>query len=373
MGDVSKPYVLGLPYLPMSEPVEFCGWWLGPLDDFDGQWCSPKFEAMSRSFLASFRDAGGKPIEKSSLLVRSNGGADGVPPTHDEFTALQLALAFAAINQNDYWSPDTQHDTWRVATTDNADLWVQPLDLAGGWISLGRGARVSVTGGGMRVTDRDFLVPAPLELHLPVGVQLDAELLEATYQTLLAPDDAHAYRAATIRVALRWLLKSWQNTTSISWDDRLVFLKVATEALTGEDKNVDSAKRLGAIFAAALDQPGEGVGVDELLWSPDEPMVTRRWTTRGGETRSEEVSQFVHWCCALGDARNALVHGEDGTQHDYVLADSPYEGSFVEIADRVVREAICVLLGECGYPAVWRRGLTRASFRLWEKLTQEET
>jgi hypothetical protein len=326
---------------------------------------------MAERFLASFRDTAGQPIEKPSVLARIDNGADGMPPTHDEFAALQLAIGFAVVDQNPYWSAESQYDGWRVATTDNADLWVQPLNLDEGWIALGRGARVAVTGGGLNLNDEDFFVPAPLELHLPFGLRLDAELLDANYRTLLAPPSEHAETAATIRVALRWLLKSWQNTKSISWDDRLVFVKVATEALTGEERNVESAKRLERLFAAAQDQPGEGLGIEDLLWSPGESLVERRWQTRGGEERSQQVSQFVHWCCALGDARNALVHGEDGTDLEYHQPGSLYEGPFVELADRVVREAICVLLGECGYPAVWRRGLTRAGFHMWEHLSEE--
>jgi hypothetical protein len=66
------------------------------------------------------------------------------------------------------------------------------------------------------------------------------------------------------------------------------------------------------------------------------------------------------------------VHGEDGARLAYAQSRSPYEGPFVEIADRVVREAIAVLLGECGFPAVWRRGLAGASFRAFEYLQRVE-
>lgn len=30
-----------------------------------------------------------------------------------------------------------------------------------------------------------------------------------------------------------------------------------------------------------------------------------------------------------------------------------------------------MLLGECGYPQVWRQGIARASFRAYERLTAE--
>ena len=178
-----------------------------------------------------------------------------------------------------------------------------------------------------------------------------------------------------VRGGRRWLLKSWQNTPSITWEDRLVFIKVATEALTGEGNNFKSAERLRSIFERALAQEGEGLGIEDLLWSPGERTCTRRWLSRGNE-KAFDLTQFVHWCCALGDARNSIVHGEAGTSLAYDELDSPYRGPFVEIGDRVVREAIAVLLGECGFPAVWRQGLARGHLQMYRALRQldaEET
>ncbi len=111
------------------------------------------------------------------------------------------------------------------------------------------------------------------------------------------------------------------------------------------------------------------------FWSPGERTCTRRWLSRGNE-KAFDLTQFVHWCCALGDARNSIVHGEAGTSLAYDELDSPYRGPFVEIGYRVVREAIAVLLGECGFPAVWRQGLARGHLQMYRALRQldaEET
>ena len=107
--------------------------------------------------------------------------------------------------------------------------------------------------------------------------------------------------------------------------------------------------------------PGDAIGLDALLWQPNERSLTRTWTDRSGRSRSAAVSLLEHWACALGDARNAIVHGEPSVDHDYGQNGSPYNGPFVEIADRVVREAITVILGSCGFPAAWRGSLARAS------------
>lgn len=122
--------------------------------------------------------------------------------------------------------------------------------------------------------------------------------------------------AARIGVAIRWLLKSWQNTPSITWEDRLVFVKVATEAITGKSNNVESAKALEALLASASEQDGGVLGVDDLLWQAKQPRYERTVHT-GGERRTEDVSAFVDWAIELGRARNALVHGDDGTRLEY--------------------------------------------------------
>lgn len=365
----SHPVVLTLPYLKLAQPITFDGWWLGPSASYTGTWLSDPFELAARQVLGAFRDVGGSAIEQPALLVRAAVGADGALPSRAELEALRLALAFATVDQNRYWSPGGQNDAWSTATTDNAVLWIQPIDVEGHWISLGQGARVHIMAGGYRFTDPEFFIPSPLELHLPFGISLDPELVGALYKILLSPPAGQEHLVSSLRVAIRWLLKSWQNTPSITWEDRLVYVKVATEALTGEEGNAQSAARLASIFAGAIDQEGEGIGIDDLLWSPDEPKLTRTWTDyRSGKEKSAELHQFEHWACALGDARNALVHGEDGTSLTYDVAGSPYAGPFVEIGDRVVREAIAVLLGECGYPALWRRGLARASFQAYQML-----
>ena len=138
-------------------------------------------------------------------------------------------------------------------------------------------------------------------------------------------------------------------------------LKIASEAITGEENNHRSAADLQRLFASAAKQEGEELGTDDLLWQLDQPSFTRRWM-QNGKPKEEDVSAFVHWACELGDARNALVHGEDGTSLVYEQDRSPYNGPFVAIGDRILREAIGILLGRCGYPAVWRRREMKRAF-----------
>jgi hypothetical protein len=333
---------------------------VGPLGDFDGSWLSDAFESRVRQFLVGFRDPGGAVVAKPTLVVRSGLGMDGAAPTIDESRAMEAAIAYATVNANPYWSPGLPG--WGVATADNADLWVQPIDVESGFVALGRGGRVLVRSGGHQLGDAAFSVPAPLELHLPFVVHLDAELMEAVYELLLDPPSCHRARVSRLRIAIRWLTKSWLNSASISEEDRLVFLKTASEALVGSTGGSrQAAGRLRGVFETARGQEGGGHGLDALLWSPDEPTFLR-----GGNA----ISALEHWYMALADARNQVVHGEPDAPRTYDEAGSPYAGPFVETGDRVLREAIDVELGNCGYPAVWRRGIQRAGFLTLRRLRE---
>ncbi len=367
----TNPVLMTLPYLPLTEPVEFSGYWLGPLKDFAGPWRDEDFASKAEQFMNSFRDASGAALKPGALLVPTAAGADGVGVDPDKYQALRLSIGFAAIDQNPTWSPDTQDDTWRVATADNADLWMQPIDTSDGWIALDRGGRVTTTVGGMRLTDEAFEIRAPLELHMPTGIRLDDELLAAVYGVLTAPPTGCDEVARRLRVTLGWLLRSWQNSPSQSWEDRLVAIKVASEAMTGKDRSHEAAAELERLFRDASAQPGDGHGLKHLLWRLDGPVLTRSWTTRGGKRDSKDVSEFEHWYGALADARNAIVHGDDDVALVYEEPSSHFTGPFVEVADRVMREAVLVQLGECGFPAVWRKGIARASFDVLRKLLGE--
>lgn len=70
----------------------------------------------------------------------------------------------------------------------------------------------------------------------------------------------------------------------------------------------------------------------------------------------------------MARARNTVVHALGSPTLVYEQSGSPYAGPHVEVGDRVMREAICVELGACGYPDVWRRGLTRASMAVLRRL-----
>ena len=360
-GVSSNPVLTAFPYLPLAQPLQVGPWTVAPLSEFKGTWASSRFETSARAFLAAFRTPAGGDLENPAVVAR-HGALDGCAPTPAERNVLERAVGFAVIDSNPYWADETKYAGHQIATSDNADLWVQPLDTVGHWITLERGSRIRTTIGGHRLTDGGFMIPSPLELNLPMVVRCDDLTADALYRLLTSSPDAHR-----IRTAVDWLLKSWKNSASISEVDRIVFLKTALEALTGESSTQTAGPALVTLFSDAATQEGEGIGLSGLLWSPSESTRTRTWSS-GGKVHTQDVSELEHWYGALADARNEIIHEGANSQRSYSEDGSPYVGPIAEVADRVTREAILVAMGTAGHPEVWRRGLSRASLLAYREL-----
>jgi hypothetical protein len=91
------PVIAFCPYLPLTKPVAFADWEIGPVDAFDGRWSDPSFELQSKAFLGKFVDGFGKPIKKPSLVCRRGQKLDGRLPREHEIESLELAIAFAFL------------------------------------------------------------------------------------------------------------------------------------------------------------------------------------------------------------------------------------------------------------------------------------
>jgi hypothetical protein len=356
-----------LPYLSLEHAVRFNGLWLGPLEEFGGPWDPPELEAAAEDFAALFVDPAGQPVERPSLLARATTGADGRVPDLAGRQALMSAIGFAVVDSNPVWSDETMYESWRVATADNADLWFQPISLQTRSIATEVGSRVRTLHGGGTL-DGPPISP-PIELHMGGGrLKLDEELLDALHRVLTGT--APCGDSGRLGTAIRWHLKAWLNTASISDEDRILFFKVALEVLAGTDRSAEAAQYLNLMFGSVMEQDGAPIGVSDLLWSPWEPDLERSRLTRSGRLVKEQLQLFEHWFMALVDARNEIVHSGKASRLDYSEAGSPYSGPLIETADRVMREAIKVELGRCGFPRVWRGGLSRASLSAAEHLKQ---
>jgi hypothetical protein len=349
--------ILGFcPYLPVNEIFTFGGWELGPLHMFDGRWTDPAFEKRAKAFIAKFTDSKGKPIENPSLLGRRGQQVDGAAPTFQEVEALQHAIAFGFLDSIPRLGTENEgNDSWSLITSDNAEVFFWPIDVESGYVTVTSGIMIRNIGGGYKIDDKELIIRAPLDLHMPAFKQTaDPVVLEAVYQTtlesLLTPkEDVIADR---IRVAVAWFTKAWRNTATVRWEERVVFLKTAFEALTATDRSHLSAAQIRQWFEELPDtSPSDA---KKLIWSPAETeRFTRIWTS-GGKQKTEQLTDLEHWFMSFGDARNCILHEGSVPVLTYKEAGSNYNGAYVFTGEFLFRVIVKVLLTRVGYDDLWR-------------------
>jgi hypothetical protein len=366
MNPNSNPFLLFCPYLPLTRPLRFDGWCVLPASQYTGPWLSPEFESLATTFLSSFQDANGVRIAKPALVVRESTGADGVLPSHDEILALQLALHFATIDGN----ADQRSDNagWFTATTNNSELFIWPIDIGGGQIAITRGLLVSVVEGGHRISE-NLIIRAPLELHMPMGVNLDEEVLHASYQAFLGTGLSNEL-TLSLRNTTRWIAKAWRNTQDLGWDDRMIMLKTAFEALTTDSSAAGGANALHWIYQEFKELRHPSVlGTQHMLWSPTERRSRiRKWKDRRGREHVDKLTNLEHWYCSFAGARNTIIHDGVIPSLAYEASGSAYQGHYFHVGERLLRETMKILFDGQGYPDLWRTSLARSISRAMDEM-----
>ena len=350
------PCLAFCPYLAMKEPIEFGDWELGPLAEFEERWANPKFKTQAKAFLAKFFDGLGRPIERPSLLCRRQGLIDGTSPSTQEIEALTAAIAFAFLDKNPRLTSLTSQQSWRVVTTDNTEPFFWPIDLDSGDVIVSTGIMVKTSNYQMSAEHRT--IRPPLDLHMPIGIRAaDAKCLEAVYQTvwqsLQTPEtDATADR---LRTAIGWFAKAWRNTETVKFEERVVFLKTAFEALSGTSQNELTARFLRELFEAI--PRTTPLDSKRLVWSPEERAVHTR-TRKNGKPYHGLFTDLEQWFMAFADVRNEIIHeGKSPSSWEYPGSNAAYAGHFVFTAEFLLRAAIKVSLSPHGCPDLWRSDL----------------
>lgn len=364
MARTSAPYLLFFPYLPIKGSYNMGPWYLAPLKSYTGPWLNADFERQSKTFMASFRDASGKPLDNMYVLSHGARGMDGRLPTGPQRVAIQCAVDFAILDNNP--AHDSDNAGLGTATTDNTELFIWPIDVAGGRVTLSRGSMVQLMAGGHRI-DGKLKVPAPLELQMPTWIfSLDGELLAAMYhlftRRLSGINDQDRRR---IEVAVGWLSKAWRNSTSISMADRVVFLKTGFEALSDEYKTEACARWLRSLYETQL-AGNIPKYTRHLLWSPAEkPARSFKYRRSGNMVR--QLTDLQRWFMTFGEARNSIIHEGMAPSLVYRHGKSRYNGPMVNIGERLLRESIKVKMISLGYPNLWRTSMWRAIDRSLKK------
>lgn len=346
MDPSSKPVLVFCPYLELPATTHFEGWLIGPLDAFDGNWDPPELQAAAHELMARFRDAKNGELTRPTLIADVSRGVTGDLPPDPE--ALTLAVGLGALVSNPREPEDRQ--AWRVITADNADLWIQPMDLINQRISIERGSIVRALSGGHKYTDPRFVIASPLELHMDGRCLFDEGVAASVYRAVRSPDDLVS--AQRLRLAIRWWMKSWDNSSRISWDDRIVHLRVAIDALVGSDKTTQAIAHLNDLFGSIPPlQRGDG-----LLWDGSDKSTFPR--TYGG--KEVELTAFEHWFWSFADARNEIIHEGKSRSLQYEIDPSPYVGDFVTVGQRLVLEAILVSAHRLAGGFPWHSRIWRA-------------
>ena len=368
------PYLLFCPYLPLpptDEPVSFADWELGPLQSFKDRWADPQFKEQATAFLRKFVRTDDKPIKNPVLLCRKGTQLNGQQPSPKEVRALELSLAFAFIDRNPRCLPENQDEGWGVVTTDNAELYVWPIDLEQGRVTTNTGYIVSMKSAGYKISGTKLVLRPPLDLHLPIRVPSpDPLVLTGIYKTALGSlrSPGNNSTADRVRIALEWFAKAWRNTATLHFPERLVFLKTAFEALTDTSSTRESGRRLRQLFKELPNTTARDSKI--LVWSPEEEPVSRTWIDKWGQSKNELMTDLEVWFMEFGDVRNSIIHEGalpelmyPGSNPVYqpITLNPAYNGDIFFTAEFLLRGAIKVLLStEPGYEDVWRSDLYRA-------------
>ena len=348
------PCLAFCPYLAMNEPIEFGDWELGELAAFEERWADPKFKKQAKAFLAKFVDGDGKPIERPSLLCRRQSLIDGTSPSTQEIEALTAAIAFAFLDNNPRRCTSLPwQQSWDVVTTDNTEPFFWPIDLDSGNVIVTTGIMVEPRN--YQMSAEHLTIRPPLDLHMPIGIRaVDAKCLEAVYQTVwqsLQTLEADA-KADRLRIAIGWFAKAWRNTATVKFEDRVVFLKTAFEALSGTSKSHCTARFLRQLFEAIPHTTP--LDSKRLVWSPEERAV-HTLTRKNG--KPYQITDLEQWFMAFSDVRNEIIHEGKSPPLEYSGPNAVYDGHFVFTAEFLLRAAIKVSLSSHGYPDLWRSDL----------------
>jgi len=335
------------------------------LQSFNDRWAGYEFKKQATAFLSKFSTTDGKPIEYPALLCRKGKLLDGQQPSSEEVRALELSLAFAFIDCNPRFLPENSNDAWGRVTADNTELLLWPIDLEQGRVTKISGYIIQVRTGGYRISDNKLDLRPPLDLYLPLRAPSPdplvlAGIYETTLESLCSPGNNSD--ADRIRTPLEWFVKAWRNTSTVQFPERLVFVKTAFEALTGESNTFKCGRKLRSIFEDLSDATAQDSEI--LVWSPEEESVSRTWIDNWGKRKKEIMTDLETWFMEFGTARNSIIH--DGAFPDLIYPGAnpmcqpitctlAYNGHIFFTAEFLLRGVIKVLLSKKpGYEDAWR-------------------
>jgi hypothetical protein len=345
-------YFSFFPTLPLANNVDV-GEWIAGTPPADTPWVSEPFKRLAETLLGSFER---RRFTGGAMLWHRDGGFDGSKPSDDDIAAIRAAVTFAVLDANDRIQSDDNRAHF-MATAENADLFVQPINERDGGITHARlGGLKQIIVAGMKIGDDPPPLPDGTERILGT-VPISRKLVAAIFSSVRTGAGAGAVATAT-----EWHRAALSNSNAVSTGQRLIALKTGFESLLHEDDSRKCARLLLDLFETKTAADRDLLPWIGLLWSPtDKTNLQRTYQTPSGKTKTDQRSEIEDWFMALAKARNDVIHNGALTTGLYPPpAERPlsrYAGTLFWKGERVLREAIKATLGAevllCG-PIAWR-------------------
>ena len=323
-------HIVVLPYLPLREAVAVGGWRLIPAqrpheEAFVDDDTRIKAEGLLRLY------GGDAPARLSGAFAAPPNGRIGDDPPVDQLTTLRRAIVVGLLEGNptppalavDEATVDP-NGGWRSATSDNAVLWVHPIDESGN-TAVEYGAMVTTLSGGHNVLREDSVsITRPAEVPTPLMYGfLDGGYSDAVFAVIATGGD----EGRRLGRAIDWLDLAWRNTPSITQAVRVVLLRMGFEVLFGDDNTYVVRDELGVLL------DGEDVTRQE-----------RTWPTLAGKLHTAELSDLCWWFMQFAFLRNAIMHGDELTGAMFEHEGRPH----VWLAESWLRKALKSLVARAG-------------------------
>jgi len=303
------------------------------------------------------------PIDDPVVLLHSVDGAAAKPEAvQRDFEILQSTLHLALVNCQRSWMP-TRTSSYGILTSENSSMhWWRMSGDGGGTFSLSTAALFGEEHFGLSF-EEGHRIPAPADLMKPVSsFTLSTRDVEDCAKALSSGHE----EVASVLLAIRWLAKAWCNSSSLSTEDRIIFLKTGFEALLGEASVSPARESLANLFKRLdLLEPSR-----DLLWQSSNANHDFEYVGKAGaRKKATALTDIECWFSAFSDVRNDIIHtgrvadscdhGTGGKRHgfDYVKDGSPFNGHMFFVGRRVLIEALLVKLHHLGFPDLWRSDL----------------
>jgi len=345
---VSESRYIGVfPALPLDRNLEFGEWIVGTPPP-DSLWASPRFRELSEMLFRSFEKRG---FTGGAWLWHRERGFDGSRPSDDEIGAIGAAVTFAALDANDRLPEVDDGDVGRyLTTTENAELFLQPIDEKNGRIVHERGGLLKSTYVlGVKIGDEPPPFADAVEpISEPVAVS--SKLARAVFEAIRCAGGS----GPAIAAACYWHRAALVNPSAVTQAQRLILLKIGFETIFRTSESWLCARQLRELFETVTAAHRNLLPWRGLLWSPAERTdLARSYEIRKGKNKGQKVpvkrSELEDWFSAFAEARNQIVHYGRLATEIYPAPDehpmSRYAGWLIKKGERILREAIKATLG----------------------------